>query len=146
MTTGRREKSAPPIVLLSDFGYRDHYVGVMRGVIAAIAPAATVIDLTHGIPPQAIAAGAMVLEQSWRYFPARTIFVAVVDPGDVTVLQARPQASLTLVTCYPFYFIGDAPQRYIVQASLANTEQLSSKAASSETVVETSKLNKEKMQ
>jgi len=64
-----------------------------------------------------------------------------VDPGDVTVLHARPQPSLTLVTCYPFYFIGDAPQRYIVQASLANSEQ-----ASSETGVQTSKLNKEKMQ
>ena len=67
--------------------------------------------------------------------------IAVVDPGDVTVLHPRPQASLTLVTCYPFYFIGDAPQRYIVQASLANSKQ-----ASSETDVETSKLNKEKMQ
>ena len=67
--------------------------------------------------------------------------IAVVDPGDVTVLHARSQPSLTLVTCYPFYFIGDAPQRYIVQASLANSEQ-----ASSETDVETSKLNKEKMQ
>ena len=81
MTTARREKSAPPIALLTDFGYRDHYVGVMKGVIAAIAPAAQVIDMTHGIPPQAIAAGAIALEQSWRYFPARTIFIAVVDPG-----------------------------------------------------------------
>jgi sortase A len=67
--------------------------------------------------------------------------IAVVDPGDVTVLHARPQPSLTLVTCYPFYFIGDAPQRYIVQASLANSEQ-----ELTESVVETSKLNKEKLQ
>ena len=71
----------PPIALLTDFGYRDHYVGVMKGVIASIASAASVIDLTHGIAPQAIAAGALVLAQSWRYFPPRTIFVAVVDPG-----------------------------------------------------------------
>src|SRR5579863_6700955 len=81
MTAGRRGRAATPIALLSDFGYRDHYVGVMKGVIASIAPAADVIDLTHGIPPQSIAAGALALEQSWRYFPARTIFVAVVDPG-----------------------------------------------------------------
>ena len=81
MTIADREKTAPPIALLTDFGYRDHYVGVMKGVIASIAPAAPVIDLTHGIAPQAIAAGALVLEQSWRYFPKRTIFVAVVDPG-----------------------------------------------------------------
>ena len=49
--------------------------------------------------------------------------IAVVDPSDVTVLNARAQPSLTLVTCYPFYFIGDAPQRYIVQASLTDSEQ-----------------------
>jgi hypothetical protein len=81
MTTAGRQKSPAPIVLLTDFGYRDHYVGVMKGVIASIAPAAPVIDLTHGILPQAIAAGALVLAQSWRYFPARTIFLGVVDPG-----------------------------------------------------------------
>ena len=66
--------------------------------------------------------------------------IAVVDRNNVTVLHARSQPSLTLVTCYPFYFIGDAPQRYVVQASLANTAQ-----ARSETDVEISKLNKEKM-
>jgi sortase A len=46
-----------------------------------------------------------------------------VSPSDVSVLQARSQPSLTLVTCYPFYFVGDAPQRYVVQASLVNSEQ-----------------------
>ncbi len=81
MKAGQRQKTLPPIALLTDFGYRDHYVGAMKGVIAAIAPAATVIDVTHGIPPQALAAGAIALAQSWRYFPPRTIFVAVVDPG-----------------------------------------------------------------
>src|SRR5713101_9532235 len=81
MTTARREKSGPPIAILTDFGYRDHYVGVMKGVIASIAPATPIIDLTHGIPPQSITAGALVLAQSWRYFPPRTIFLAVVDPG-----------------------------------------------------------------
>ena len=86
------------------------------------------------------------LAQLRRKFAYTVDNISVVDPGDVTVLQARPQPSLTLVTCYPFYFIGDAPQRYIVQASLANSEQASSEQASSETDVETSKLNKEKMQ
>lgn len=52
--------------------------------------------------------------------------IAVVDPSDTTVLSARAQPSLTLVTCYPFYFVGDAPRRYIVQASLANSEQANS--------------------
>ena len=70
-----------PIAILTDFGYRDHYVGVMKGVIATIAPAARIIDITHGIPAQSIIAGAIALKQSWRYFPKRTIFLAVVDPG-----------------------------------------------------------------
>ncbi|MGB8889866.1 MAG: class D sortase [Candidatus Korobacteraceae bacterium] len=44
--------------------------------------------------------------------------IVIVDPSDVSVLARRPRTSLTLVTCYPFYFVGSAPQRYIVQASL----------------------------
>jgi sortase A len=67
--------------------------------------------------------------------------LAVVDPSNVTVLRARPKPSLTLVTCYPFHFIGGAPRRYIVQASLADSAQPISKAD-----VETSQLYKEKMQ
>lgn len=63
--------------------------------------------------------------------------ITIVNPNDVTVLKARAQPSLTLVTCYPFYFVGAAPQRYIVQASLANSERANS---------ETSKLNKEKIE
>ena len=77
----RRASHDFPIAVLTDFGYRDHYAGVVKGVIASIAPAARVIDLTHGIPAQSIAAGAIALAQSWRYFPARTVFMAVVDPG-----------------------------------------------------------------
>ena len=74
-------RNRPPIAILTDFGYRDHYVGAMKGVIASIAPATPVIDITHGIPPQNVAAGAIALRQSWRFFPPRTIFLAVVDPG-----------------------------------------------------------------
>ena len=69
------------IAMLTDFGYRDHYVGAMKGVIATIAPAANIIDITHGIPPQSVMAGALALAQSWRFFPKGTIFLAVVDPG-----------------------------------------------------------------
>jgi sortase A len=45
--------------------------------------------------------------------------IDIVSPDDVSVLQPRERPSLTLITCYPFYFIGDAPQRYIVKASIA---------------------------
>ena len=48
--------------------------------------------------------------------------VVIVDPSDVSVLRPRLHPSLTLVTCYPFYFVGSAPKRYIVQASLTASE------------------------
>jgi sortase A len=54
--------------------------------------------------------------------------IKVVEPHDASVLQPRTRPSLTLVTCYPFYFIGAAPQRYIVQASLTNWEPQLSEA------------------
>src|SRR5260370_21278476 len=53
----------------------------MKGVIASIAPDTPVIDITHGTPAQSIVAGAIALRESWRYFPPRTIFLAVIDPG-----------------------------------------------------------------
>jgi sortase A len=46
--------------------------------------------------------------------------IAIVDPSDLSVLQPRAHASLTLITCYPFYFVGSAPKRYVVQASVAD--------------------------
>jgi S-adenosyl-L-methionine hydrolase (adenosine-forming) len=90
-------RNLSPIALLTDFGYRDHYAGVMKGVIASIVPQAPLIDLTHGIPPQNIIAGAIALRQSWRCFPPRTIFLAVVDPGVGTArlpiaIETRPGA------------------------------------------------------
>lgn len=71
----------PIITLLTDFGYRDPFVGIMKGVILGIAPEAQIVDLTHGIPAQDIAQGALALGQSYEYFPRGTVHVAVVDPG-----------------------------------------------------------------
>lgn len=73
--------SHPPIALLTDFGLRDGYIGVLKGVILGIVPHAQLIDITHEIPPQDIAAGAWVLETSYRYFPQGTVHICVVDPG-----------------------------------------------------------------
>lgn len=70
-----------PIVLLTDFGLMDGFIGVMKGVIAGIHPSATVIDLSHDIPPQQIDDGRFVIWNSYRFFPAGTIFVCVIDPG-----------------------------------------------------------------
>lgn len=78
------------IALLTDFGTDDIFVGVMKGVIASIAPEAVVVDLTHSISPQDVAGGSFALLAAYRYFPAGTIFVAVVDPGVGT--ERRPVA------------------------------------------------------
>ena len=65
----------------TDFGSRDGYAGAMKGVVLSLAPAATVVDITHGVPPQDVAAGAVALAQAAALFPAGTIHVAVIDPG-----------------------------------------------------------------
>ena len=70
-----------PIVLMTDFGTEDGYVGIMKGVIEGIIPGATVIDLSHDLPAQSILAGALTLQRAVDYFPAKTVFVCVVDPG-----------------------------------------------------------------
>jgi hypothetical protein len=69
------------IVLLTDFGWKDGYAGILKGVIWSIAPGIPVTDLTHEIAPQDILQGALALGRAAPYFPAGTIFVAVVDPG-----------------------------------------------------------------
>jgi hypothetical protein len=69
------------IALLTDFGLKDPFVGVMKGVIYGIAPDIRVIDITHSINPQDIKSAAWVLATSYSYFPENTIFVCVVDPG-----------------------------------------------------------------
>ncbi|TMA93877.1 MAG: SAM-dependent chlorinase/fluorinase [Deltaproteobacteria bacterium] len=69
------------ITLTTDFGQKDSFVGIMKGVIAGINPQAHIIDISHGIPPQDILAGALTLRHAVRYFPRGSIHVAVIDPG-----------------------------------------------------------------
>jgi S-adenosylmethionine hydrolase len=69
------------VTLTTDFGLSDHYVGVMKGVILGIQPAAQVVDISHGVQPFEIADGAFTIAQAYRYFPKKTIHVVVVDPG-----------------------------------------------------------------
>src|ERR1700674_5588500 len=71
----------PVIALLTDFGMRDHYVGTMKGVMLGICPEATFVDISHDLPPHDVMAGALELAAAYRYFPAGTIFLVVVDPG-----------------------------------------------------------------
>ena len=63
------------VTLTTDFGLTDPYVGIMKGVILGIAPASSIVDLTHGVPPQDVTAGALALAAAVPYFPPGTIHV-----------------------------------------------------------------------
>jgi S-adenosylmethionine hydrolase len=71
----------PVITLTTDFGLADHFVGVMKGVILGIQPAAQIVDISHGVQPYQILDGAFTIAEAYRYFPKKTIHVVVVDPG-----------------------------------------------------------------
>ncbi|HEV8726264.1 MAG TPA: SAM-dependent chlorinase/fluorinase [Candidatus Binatia bacterium] len=102
------------ITLTTDFGPKDSFVGIMKGVIAGINPQAHVIDITHGIPPQDILAGALTLRHSVRFFPRGSIHVTVVDPG---VGSARRPL---LIEGDGNYFIG--PDNGVLSLAVENIE------------------------
>ncbi len=69
------------ITLLTDFGQMDGYVAAMKGVMLGLDPAVKLVDISHEIEPQNVPAGAFILEAHFRYFPAGTVHLAVIDPG-----------------------------------------------------------------
>jgi S-adenosylmethionine hydrolase len=73
--------SRPVIALLTDFGNRDHYAGTMKGVALGICAEATLVDISHEVPAGDVLAAALELAAAYRYFPAGSIFLVVVDPG-----------------------------------------------------------------
>lgn len=78
----KNQSSSPPIItLLTDFGIADHFVAAMKGVILTENPNVRIVDLTHQIPAQDVAAAAFSLLGAFESFPPKTIHVAVVDPG-----------------------------------------------------------------
>jgi len=87
----------PPIITLTtDFGLQDEYVGVMKGILAAQAPHAQLIDLCHAVGNQNITQASFLLQAAAPYFPEGTIHLAVVDPGvgttrELLILQALGQ-------------------------------------------------------
>jgi S-adenosylmethionine hydrolase len=79
------------VTFLTDFGLEDDFVGTCHGVIASIAPDVRVIDVTHGIAPQAVLQGALVLRHTTRYMPVG-VHLAVIDPdvgGDRRAIAVR---------------------------------------------------------
>lgn len=88
------------ITLTTDFGLRDPFVGIMKGVLLSICPSARLVDLTHEVPPQDILAGSLALEAAAPFFPSGTVHLAVVDPG---VGSARRALAVLAGGCY---FVG----------------------------------------
>jgi S-adenosylmethionine hydrolase len=88
------------ITLTTDFGYRDPFVGIMKGVMLNINPSVTVVDITHAISPQNILEAALAIEMSFESFPHKTIHIVVVDPG---VGSSRRHI---IVTTSRYLFIG----------------------------------------
>ena len=69
------------IVFLSDFGYRNEWVGICHAVINRIAPGSPIVDLSHGVPPLDVRNGALLLVDSLPYLAADAILLAIVDPS-----------------------------------------------------------------
>lgn len=90
----------PIITLLTDFGERDCFVASMKGVILSINSSAAIVDLSHQIASHQIQEAGYFLKSCYRYFPERTIHVAVVDPGVGTERRAL------LVSAAGSFFVG----------------------------------------
>jgi S-adenosyl-L-methionine hydrolase (adenosine-forming) len=93
-------ENRPIITLTSDFGYKDPFVGIMKGVITAINPSAVVLDITHEINPQNIIEAAFTIGTSFAFFPHNTIHVVIVDPG-----VGSPRRPILVAADYN-YFVG----------------------------------------
>jgi S-adenosylmethionine hydrolase len=97
----RTSADAPTLLFLSDFGVADDAVAICKGVMLGIAPNLRIIDLTHDVTPFDVREGAYYLAQTAPYYPAGTVFVAVVDPGVGT-----ERAPIALLTEHGQIFVG----------------------------------------
>ncbi|MBN3040542.1 MAG: SAM-dependent chlorinase/fluorinase [Candidatus Omnitrophica bacterium] len=88
------------IALLTDFGLKDQYAGLMKAVILGINPKARIVDISHNVRAHDIKEAAFLLSASFKYFPRRSIFVVVVDPGVGS--ERRP----IIIKTKNYYFIG----------------------------------------
>jgi S-adenosylmethionine hydrolase len=87
------------ITLITDFGYRDPFVGQMKGVILKINPYVKIIDITHDITSHDIEEASFILWESFKYFPEETIHLIVVDP------QVGSKRKALIVKSQNHYFV-----------------------------------------
>jgi S-adenosylmethionine hydrolase len=104
------------VTLTTDFGGSDHFVGTMRGVILGVNPAAQIVDLCNSVSSYDVLDGALTIAQAYRYFPADTIHMVVVDPGVGS--SRRP----LLVTTTRHYFI--APDNGVLSLVMEQEERV----------------------
>src|SRR5439155_4499574 len=88
------------LTLTTDFGLSDWFVGTMKGVILSLEPRAQVADITHAIPAGDIRACAFALAVCYKFFPKKTVHVAVVDPG-----VGGPRRAIAVQTA-DYFFVG----------------------------------------
>lgn len=70
-----------PVAFLSDYGLVDEFVGVCKAVMIGMAPAVSIVDITHDVAPHDVKAGSLTLVRAVQYLPERAVVLAVVDPG-----------------------------------------------------------------
>jgi S-adenosyl-L-methionine hydrolase (adenosine-forming) len=112
------------ITFTTDFGLTEHYVGVMKGVVYSINPAAQIVDITNAIQSFDILDGAIAIAQAYSYFPKDTIHVVVVDPG--VGGQRRP----ILVNAGQYMFV--APDNGVLSLVYEREERISVRHITSE--------------
>ncbi|RKZ01291.1 MAG: hypothetical protein DRQ10_02385 [Candidatus Hydrothermota bacterium] len=88
------------VAMISDFGLEDYYVGVMKAVMLSINENLKFIDITHEIPPFGVIPAQFILKISYKYFPPKTVFLTVVDPG-----VGSERRAMVLKT-ENYYFVG----------------------------------------
>ena len=71
----------PVVTFLTDFGYQDGSVGIMKGIILEVNRDIKMVDISHEIPQHDVRSAAFVIGQAYAYFPENTLHIIVVDPG-----------------------------------------------------------------
>jgi len=106
----------PIITLITDFGLKDNYIGVMKGVIYSINPDVQIIDITHLINPYDVREANYIVKSSFKYFPKGTIHVVVVDPG------VGSKREIILLKTRDYYFL--APNNGILDFAIDRFEEI----------------------
>ncbi|HEY4837123.1 MAG TPA: SAM-dependent chlorinase/fluorinase, partial [Candidatus Acidoferrales bacterium] len=81
MSWRRNRVPGPIVTLTTDYGTSDHLVGTLKGVLLSIHPEIQIVDICHSVVPFDVLDGALCIGAAYKYFPARTVHMVVVDPG-----------------------------------------------------------------